>query len=69
MGTNNIVTSPQITDIDYFYEIWKQTHSGTRRIFFTFLTTPSADRRSFLCQFDTEILFNGAIASIIFKAK
>lgn len=65
METNNIVTAPQIVDIDAFFDTWKQSHTGTRATFFKFLTTPSIERDNFLNAFNNETSFNGAVASTI----
>ena len=62
---NNIVTAPQIVDVDSLYEIWRQSYPGSRAMFYSFLTTPSPERDIFLNGFSTEITFNGAIASTI----
>lgn len=65
MERNDIVTAPQIVDVDNLYGIWKQSHTGSRASFFNFLTTPGVERDDFLGKFNTEISFNGAIAATI----
>ncbi len=63
METNNIVTAPQIADVDSLFGFWKRTRLGNRTTFYRFMTTPSVERDSFIntCIFETS--FNGAVAA------
>lgn len=49
MDQNNIIAAPRVGDqLDVLYEQWSLDHVGTWEDFYTYLTTPSADRSLFL---------------------
>ena len=48
MKQNNVITAPQLKDVDSAYKSWRESHSGSLHDFYTFMTTPSPDRDSFV---------------------
>lgn len=68
MESNNIVSAPQVAEIEVFYGLWKHNHTGTLSDFYVFLTTPGIERDEFLAQHGAEAGFSGGIAFITLTA-
>lgn len=64
MESNNIVTAPQVAEVEEFYEFWKRNHTGSLSSFYEFMTTPTPERDEFLTQWEAKTVFNGSIASV-----
>jgi hypothetical protein len=69
METNNVISAPQVENVDAVYAEWQKSHSGSRKKFYTFMSTPSADRDEFINSIGggPETKFNGAIVSVTIK--
>lgn len=64
MESNNIVTAPQVAEVDEYYEFWLRDHSGSLSSFYDFMTTPTLARDEFLTQYEAKTQFNGSIVSV-----
>ncbi len=64
MESNNIVTAPQVAEVDEFFEFWQQNHTGSLQKFYEFITTPSAERDEYLTQWGAKTEFNGSVATV-----
>ena len=65
MENNNIVSAPQLADVDKYYNIWKENHFGTKPDFIDFMMSPTPERDMFIASLNPEIVFVGAVASLI----
>lgn len=63
MDNNNIISAPQIADVDKYYRLWRKDHFGALSVFIDFMLTPSADREKFINSLNTRIIFTGSVAS------
>lgn len=63
MERNNIIAAPQVADVDAAFDRWCETHIGTRKDFYDFLTRPGAERDEFVRQNHAKILFFGLVAA------
>ncbi len=48
MEKNNTTIAPQTNDADSLFAVWRRNHVGNKEDFFTFMTTPDAERDRFL---------------------
>lgn len=64
MSKNNIITAPQVANIDKLYKIWKRTHMGSLSKFYEFMTAPSSERDMFVSSLESNVDFKGSIAVI-----
>lgn len=66
MESNNIITAPQVEDAHYIYSFWQQTHTGSKKAFYEFMTTPSAEREEFIISLGNEVdyVFDGNMAVV-----
>lgn len=64
MDNNNVVSAPQLADVSKYYDIWRESHTGSLRTFVDFMVTPSPERDSFVNSLDPETAFNGSVAVV-----
>lgn len=69
MESNNIVTAPQLSDVDEFYEAWRSSHVGSLASFYRFMTTPSVERDKFVREMDAVIDCGGMVVSVTLELK
>lgn len=69
MERNTIIAAPQVENIQSIYDIWVQTHFGSKKSFYRFMTTPSQGREAFINTLGSKALhkFNKGVAEIILK--
>ena len=63
MERNNIIAAPQVADVDAAFARWSESHIGSRKDFYDFLTSPGAERDKFFRQNKSELLFFGLVAA------
>ncbi len=68
MKANNIVSAPQVRDVDMLYEVWRKHHTGSRATFYRFLTTPSVEREAFVNSVTHEVGHIDKVATITLTA-
>lgn len=64
MNKENTVSAIQIADIDKYYNIWKENHTGSRSEFLSFMLTISPQREHFISQMNTETHFYGSVLTV-----
>lgn len=64
MESNNIVTAPQVAEVDEFFEFWQRNHIGSLNKFYEFMMTPTPERDEFLTQWGAKTEFNGSVAAV-----
>lgn len=65
----NIQTTPEITEIESLYQLWKKNHPGmTRTHFYSWLSAPSMERNLFL-QENTRPEYLSVDSVVIIQAK
>ena len=62
MIRNSKVTAPQLADVDAAYRLWHETHLGSTKDFYAFMTTPSRARAMFMAGSGLETDFVGSVA-------
>lgn len=67
METNNIITAPQVADVNTLYKVWGETNVGDKEQFYKFLTTPSTERAEFINAQHVEISFFGSSLMVTVK--
>ena len=65
MEANNIITAPQIADVDTVYRIWYATHAGNRNTFYRFMTTPTVERDEFIRSIGESVEFDESLLATI----
>lgn len=67
MDKNDIVSAPQLGNVDKYYEIWKRNHFGSLSSFIEFITTPAPERDSFINSLNPHVEFYGRVAMPILQ--
>lgn len=65
MERNNAISAPQIPDVASLYGEWQRVRVGSRADFFQFLTTPTAERETFLASRMTIHHISGGVAAAV----
>ena len=61
MKSNNIIASPATDSFESLYHVWQNTHIGSKKDFYRFMTTPTVDRDSFMSTVKTELRYTGNV--------
>lgn len=63
MESNNTVASPQLEDIRETFRIWREENIGSFDDFYTFMTTPSPERETFVMKIGMHIDTEDGVAT------
>lgn len=61
MERNNIIASPETDTYESLYQIWQNTHIGSKKDFYRFMTTPTVDRDMFMNTVKKELRYTGNV--------
>ncbi len=61
MEKNNIIASLESNSFENLYQIWQNTHVGSLKDFYRFMTKPSVNREKFINSLDTKLNYSGNV--------
>lgn len=61
MEANNIIAAPHLNDVETTYKVWRTKYDGSINSFYSFMTTPSAERSDFIASLHKRPCFKGSV--------